>query len=102
MSDWDVHCPYCGTGIDICHDDGFGYEEGVAHQEDCPDCEKKFVFNTYISFSYEAFKADCLNDGNHQWVDSPTGHPLWKRRRCKDCDTHETYRAEGASMEPSP
>lgn len=27
----DVECPYCEEWNEICHDDGFGYEEGVAH-----------------------------------------------------------------------
>ncbi len=25
----DINCPYCDAELDICHDDGFGYEEGV-------------------------------------------------------------------------
>ena len=28
----DEKCPYCGHEIEICHDDGYGYEEGVKHQ----------------------------------------------------------------------
>ena len=29
----DVDCPYCGHPQDINHDDGYGYEEVVLHQQ---------------------------------------------------------------------
>ena len=31
MSCSDIECPYCGKGQDVCHDDGFGNAEDVAH-----------------------------------------------------------------------
>lgn len=31
MEEFDVECPYCGKGLDIDHEDGYGYEEGVTH-----------------------------------------------------------------------
>lgn len=63
----DINCPYCEKELDINHDDGFGLEEDVKHQMECPHCEKSFVFETSISFHYEVEKADCLNDGNHDY-----------------------------------
>jgi len=45
----DLECPYCGTPHDVCHDDGFGYDEGVKHEMWCDKCDKNFVFETSIS-----------------------------------------------------
>jgi len=55
---YDVECPYCECGQEICHDDGYGYEEGVYHEQQCSDCGKTFVFKTSISFDYEVSKAN--------------------------------------------
>lgn len=63
----DLECPYCNKELEVCHDDGQGYEENVLHQMECEHCNKNFVFTTSISFYYEPEKADCLNDGIHKW-----------------------------------
>lgn len=63
----DLNCPYCDAELEICHDDGFGYEEGIKHQMDCDNCNKTFVFETSISFDFEPEKADCLNGLPHVW-----------------------------------
>jgi len=60
----DLECPYCGEEQEVCHDGGFGYEEGVMHEMQCGDCDKNFTFQTSISFYYEPYKADCLNEGS--------------------------------------
>lgn len=57
----DLECPYCGEGLEICHDDGFGSEEDELYEMECEYCEKSFVFDTSISYNYESYKADCLN-----------------------------------------
>lgn len=36
----DLYCPYCDAGLEVCHDDGFGYEEGVAHEMCCKECSE--------------------------------------------------------------
>lgn len=93
----DVDCPYCGAGNDICHDDGFGYAEGVKHEMQCHECEKTFVFETSISFYYEASAADCLNGAEHNLVavlNWPNVFPNWVR--CKDCG----YEKRGEYMAP--
>ncbi len=102
----DVECPYCGKEQEICHDDGFGYEEGVAHEQECGDCEKTFVFQTSISFYYEGYKADCLNGEPHQWSepkmywrDKDANKELWSRR-CNDCDLREQGYDPEWKMEP--
>lgn len=82
----DVECPYCGKEQEICHDDGYGYEEDARHEQYCGNCRKEFVFTTSIIFYYEAYKADCLNDGNHKLNPSHT-LPKWATKMvCDDCD----------------
>jgi len=85
----DLFCPYCDAGLDVCHDDGFGYEEGEAHEMYCDECDKIFVFYTHISFDYHPQKADCLNGSPHNFSD---WRKLWEHdgfvredRICRDC-----------------
>lgn len=82
----DIQCPYCEENLDICHDDGFGYEEGVKHQQQCSHCYKSFVFETSISFYYEPEKADCLNNGKHIYEITTTSPKEFSQMRCKMCD----------------
>jgi len=82
----DVNCPYCDAEIDICHDDGFGMEEDETHQYECHECLKYFVFTTSISVYHEAEKADCLNDGKHDWKPTVTSPIQYTRMRCSMCD----------------
>lgn len=90
----DLECPYCEQELEICHDDGFGYEEGVHHQE-CPHCGKKFVFETEISFYYKPYKADCLNDGKHDYQLTHTNPKEFSKMRCTMCgDERELTEAE--------
>lgn len=94
----DVYCPYCGKPQEVCHDDGQGYEEDVLHEQSCDDCGKYFTFTTSISFSYNAYKADCLNGGEHEMV--PVSHfpPHWPDWvRCKNCG----YEVKGDFVEVS-
>ena len=81
----DIECPYCEKELDINHDDGFGYEEGVKHQMECPHCEKSFVFETSISFYYEPEKADCLNDGKHDYKMTTTAPKEFSQMECTMC-----------------
>jgi hypothetical protein len=83
----DLECPYCGEWLEVCHDDGFGYEEGVRHEMECSNCEKNFVFETSIIYHYEPHKADCLNGEPHN-LEKAIYHPNFypDRVRCKNCD----------------
>lgn len=86
----DVECPYCEKWQEICHDDGFGYAEDEAHETQCNDCEKYFVFHTSISFDYEGGKADCLNGAEHAWKKSYIAPDYWPdARHCSDCEKRE-------------
>ena len=81
----DASCPYCDADIDINHDDGAGYDESEIHQQECSNCERIFVFETSISFSYELSKADCLNGSDHSYKKTHT-HPVeYTRMRCEIC-----------------
>jgi hypothetical protein len=82
----DVECPYCGAWNEVCHDDGQGYEEDIKHEMECCECEKRFVFTTYISFSYESEKADCLNDGKHDFRPTITCPKICTKMQCTLCD----------------
>lgn len=81
----DVECPYCGEELDISHDDGYGYEEGEYHSQQCSNCKKYFAFTTSISYYYEASKADCLNDGNHKWKYTQTYPKEFTKMQCEFC-----------------
>ena len=82
----DMECPYCGADQEVCHDDGQGYAEDVRHQHTCRECEKTFVFLTYISFDYEPSKADCLNGAPHKLKMSSTWPRQYSKMRCQHCD----------------
>ena len=87
----DINCPYCDTEQDIDHDDGRGYSEGETHQQECDDCGKTFVFTTSISYYYEPYKADCLNEGGvHDWTPTTTIPREYSRMRCTMCDEERT------------
>lgn len=81
----DVECPYCSYETDICHDDGYGYKEGEIHQQWCRNCEKYFAYKTSIVFYYEAFKADCLNDGEHVFKTTMTYPIEFTKMECVQC-----------------
>lgn len=82
----DIKCPYCEHEQDICHDDGYGYEESIAHQQQCGKCNKHFVFYTSISFYYEVEKADCLNGGEHDWKPTRTYPKEFTDMECNMCE----------------
>jgi DNA-directed RNA polymerase subunit RPC12/RpoP len=81
----DIECPYCGTDIDIDHDDGYGYEEDKLHQQECSNCDRMFVYTTSTHYYYEAEKADCLNGGEHKYKLTVTYPVEYSRMRCVDC-----------------
>jgi len=82
----DLECPYCEKGLEVNHDDGFGYEENVNHEMECYYCKKSFVFQTSISFHYEPSKADCLNGIPHEYKLTRTSPNEFSMMRCTMCD----------------
>lgn len=95
----DVECPYCGADVEINHDDGYGYEEDLLHEQQCEDCGKMFAYFTVIHFSYTARKADCLNGAEHHYKRTTTYPPEFARLRCKDCGHETPLTADGAAGE---
>lgn len=87
----DITCPYCYHQFDLCHDDGAFYDEDELEKEKCPECDKQFLVQSYMSWSHEAVTADCLNDGEHQWEKECSKflieeHPyLAAREECTEC-----------------
>lgn len=85
----DTNCPYCGSEVEICHDDGYGYEEDEIHHEYCSDCDKYFAYRTTIVFYYDAEKADCLNSEEdiHSWEPRYKGkiHRSMAEMECTVC-----------------
>lgn len=85
MAYHDVECPYCGSGQEIIHDDGYGYDEGDIHNQWCPHCEKYFIYQTSVSFSYYPEKADCLNGMDHIWKKQLSSGYYPDRKICTVC-----------------
>jgi hypothetical protein len=85
----DLECPYCGAENEVNHDDGQGYDQDRLHQIECSECEKVFTFTTSVSFYYEPYKADCLNDGKHDFKWTATHPKEYSRRRCSICEEYE-------------
>jgi len=81
----DLECPYCGVDLEVCHDDGEGYEEDILHEMECHVCEKSFIFTTAIIFYYKPKKADCLNDGKHIFKPTNTFPKECTRMECETC-----------------
>jgi len=92
-----VECPYCEKDIPVNHDDGYGYEEDELHEQECPNCEKRFVYYTSISFYYSASKADCLNDGEHDYQKTHTYPPEFAVMRCTLCGDEKPLQQEKIS-----
>lgn len=81
----DLQCPYCGFDNEVCHDDGRGYAVDTDHEMTCSACDKAFIFNTTITYHYDAFAADCLNTGEHKYEKTRTIPPEAARLRCVIC-----------------
>jgi len=84
MSDT-VNCPYCEEEQTINHDDGYGYEEDVLHEQECVDCGKTFIFTTSIIYCYGAHKADCLNGGKHEYQETNVHPRRFTKLVCTMC-----------------
>ena len=93
----DINCPYCDHGIKICNDDGFRYEEDTPHEIECDGCGKNFIFRTSIHYFYESEKADCLNDGKHDWHETNTRPQRFTKLECSICEKRKSISPERLS-----
>jgi glutaredoxin len=64
----DAECPYCLKDTEICHDDGYGYDESRVYEQECVHCGKTFAYRTRISFDYDTEQAPCMNGGDHYYL----------------------------------
>jgi len=80
-----VNCPYCNEPDEINHDDGYGYEENVMHEQHCSNCDKEYGFTTEISFYYEVHNTMCKNDGEHKWKPITTVPKCFTEIMCECC-----------------
>lgn len=94
----DVSCPYCGKDQEINHDDGYGYAEDEVHNQQCDSCEKYFTYTTFVTYIYNAEKADCLNGAPHNWKPTHTYPREYARMRCSICDEHRSPTAKEKIM----
>lgn len=75
----DVICPYCQAEQEINHDDGYGFDEGQQHEQDCVHCNKPFTFTTSISYHY---RVQC-QPGDHVFVPLAEDYPgIYECSRC--------------------
>jgi len=94
----EVDCPYCGETFEINHDDGAHYRDGESEVDTCSNCDKQIMISASCCWSYEAEKADCLNDMvDHDWT---KWYKLWvgeeeheaqklERRSCNACGKNQ-------------
>lgn len=96
----DINCPYCDHEIDVCNDDGHGMDENKAFHEECPNCEKTFVFTACFDIVYTAYEAKCLNgEGDHEWYCNRAYPIEFMKMRCKVCDEERAPSAEEMNAE---
>ena len=88
-----LECPYCGTKLDDpdeCH------KEDVTYEYECPCCEKNFVFGVSYIRHYQSHKAECLNDGEHDYKKTATFPVEFAVLRCTMC-SHEKQIPNGSN-----
>lgn len=82
----DVFCPYCNHEQEINHDDGYGYEEGETHEQECGECDKTFIFTTFVSYSYFVY---CENEDEHILANSEHHPDLYSCQKCDYCEVRK-------------
>ena len=47
----DLQCNHCNKWIEVCNDDGAGYDETMTHEQECPECDETIYFtNALINY----------------------------------------------------
>jgi transposase-like protein len=88
MSEY-IECPYCGEEQEI-DNDGYSYDVGTIHRQECTGCGKNFAYKKTISIYYEAFAAPCINgDAKHDWKETKTIPRCYRKLRCSVCGEEE-------------
>lgn len=88
-----MSCPYCDEDVeenDDCH------KPDELYENECPHCERKFVYTLEYSKDYYPHKADCLNGDPHDYRERVVcpeyvGVGVYV---CKNCEHREVRWAE--------
>jgi hypothetical protein len=78
----EITCPYCKTTKEYNFE---RVEQGEIINIQCSCCDKYFQCETIITVDYYPKKADCLNDGNHDYQPTNTFPEQFRKMRCKTC-----------------
>jgi len=98
MPYFDTECPYCGEGVNIDHDDGYGYEEDGTFEQECNKCYRTFNFSTSISYHYETEIILCLYEREHKFISKPENlYPDGKI--CSVCEIEELGKVDEVKWE---
>lgn len=83
----DLICPYCDTEQEASPDI---HEPDAAHDHECVECEKSFKYYIEYTPHYTAWKADCMNGGDHDWRDvHSTARIAYKGvKQCRGCQEY--------------
>ena len=87
-----IECPYCGKTTEVSCEN-LDLRDGEDSIVECRNCRRRFVATTDIEITFDTRKADCLNDGQHDWQPTTTSHRAFTRMRCSKC---------GEEREPTP
>ena len=90
----DINCPYCtyGQNVDTTEMD---CGQDSSHEIECINCEKTYVCFVDVKILFKSQKADCLNDGKHDFELTHTHPKALSKMRCKSCfDERELTEAE--------
>ena len=85
-----VECPYCGVEGGVNSDDGYAYEEDELREQECKECDKRFVYRIVVVYHCYALKADCLNGSLHNYVKARTHPPEFARLQCSMCGDYKS------------
>ncbi len=93
-----VECPYCEKHVEI--DTEEHYEGDEKYQ--CIECKKYFEVHAEPTISYSVRgKADCLNGGEHEWVQQIGTPAIYYKGHyfCKNCSATRIVESETATKE---
>jgi hypothetical protein len=83
-------CPYCNGYIGMSYDEEFNPTVFQLYEAQCFHCNKNFTYSIEQVYNYTAYKADCLNGGEHimeKVIQLPKCFPNWVR--CQTCNYEE-------------
>lgn len=79
-----IKCPYCGKTAEVS-DENLNLRDGEDSIVECRNCRRRFIATASIEIMFESYKADCLNDGQHNWQPTSTSHRAFTLMRCAKC-----------------